>query len=114
MAKSTKTTDGASKPPAKPRKTTVKKTADVLQMEAPKRDLQDPRVTVVAPRSTSTTATSISHAPKSVSHQQVAELAHRLWDERGRVHGHDADDWFRAEKLLHGKDSEEQLRGKAS
>lgn len=112
MAKSPKTTDATSKPTAKPRKTPAKKTADVLQMEAPKPEA--PKVISGSFKSTSAPPTSISEAPKSVSHQQVAELAHRFWDERGRVHGHDADDWFRAEKLLRGKDSEEQLRGKAS
>lgn len=40
-----------------------------------------------------------------ITHQQVAELAHRLWAERGGQHGHDADDWFRAEQALRGKAS---------
>jgi Protein of unknown function (DUF2934) len=40
-----------------------------------------------------------------ITHQQVAELAHRFWAERGRQHGHDADDWFRAEQALRGKAS---------
>lgn len=114
MAKSTKSSDGTPKPAAKPRKTAVKKTADVLQMEAPKPVVEAPKLTLGAPKSTSTVPTSISQAPKPVSHQQVAELAHSFWDERGRVHGHDAEDWFRAEKLLRSNDSEQQLRGKAS
>jgi hypothetical protein len=40
-----------------------------------------------------------------VSREQIAELAHRLWNERGRQHGHDAEDWLRAEQLLRGKAS---------
>ena len=99
MAKSAKPPAAASKSAAKPRKTSAKKT-NVLQMEAP--------------RSNSETLTPNSDAPKPVSHQQVAELAHRFWDERGRVHGHDAEDWFRAERLLRGRAEEELLRGKAS
>jgi hypothetical protein len=37
-----------------------------------------------------------------LSHEQVAQLAHRYWAERGRQHGHDAEDWFRAEQELRG------------
>ena len=37
---------------------------------------------------------------KRVSHEQIANLAHRFWTERGRQHGHDAEDWFRAEREL--------------
>jgi hypothetical protein len=40
-----------------------------------------------------------------LSHQQVAELAHRFWNDRGRQHGHDAEDWFRAEQELRAKAS---------
>ncbi len=39
------------------------------------------------------------------SHEQIALLAHRYWDERGRQHGHDAEDWLRAEQALLGKAS---------
>jgi hypothetical protein len=44
-------------------------------------------------------------APISISREQVAELAHRLWLERGQAHGHHDEDWFRAEELLRGKAS---------
>lgn len=40
-----------------------------------------------------------------VSHEEIARLAHRYWAERGRQHGHDAEDWFRAERELLGKAS---------
>jgi hypothetical protein len=39
------------------------------------------------------------------SYEQVAQLAHRLWAERGCEHGQDAEDWFRAERELLGKAS---------
>ena len=81
MAKSVKKADAAPKAAAKPRKPAAKK-ADILQMEAPK---------------TKTAA--------AISHEQVAELAHRFWNERGRVHGHHEEDWFRAEQLLRAKAS---------
>jgi len=40
-----------------------------------------------------------------VPHDQIAQLAHRYWAERGRQHGRDAEDWFRAEQELRGKAS---------
>ena len=48
-----------------------------------------------------------------ISHEQVAELAHRFWNERGGAHGHHEEDWFRAEQLLRGN-AGKLLRGKAS
>ncbi len=75
MAETVKKTKAA----AKPRKAPVKKAA-ILTMKAP-------------------------GTPKSVSHEDVAQLAHRFWAERGFQHGHDAEDWFRAEQELRGKAS---------
>lgn len=76
MAKSTKKSTAPPKAEAKPRKPAAKKT--------------------VAPK---------MMTPHLVPHEKVAELAHRFWNERGRAHGSDADDWFRAEELLRGKAS---------
>ena len=42
---------------------------------------------------------------REIPADQIAQLAHQLWNERGRPHGQDADDWFRAEQLLRGKAS---------
>jgi hypothetical protein len=42
---------------------------------------------------------------KSITHEEIAKLAHRFWNERGRQHGHDAEDWLRAEQTLLGKAS---------
>ena len=42
---------------------------------------------------------------QDVSRDEIAQLAHKLWNDRGRQHGQDADDWFRAEQLLRGKAS---------
>jgi Protein of unknown function (DUF2934) len=36
----------------------------------------------------------------NVSHEEIARLAHRFWAERGGQHGHDAEDWLRAEQEL--------------
>jgi hypothetical protein len=40
-----------------------------------------------------------------ISAEEVARLAHQYWLERGCQHGHDADDWFRAEQELRSKAS---------
>ena len=38
------------------------------------------------------------------THQQIAELAHRYYSERGGKHGYHEQDWFRAEReLLRGR-----------
>jgi hypothetical protein len=42
---------------------------------------------------------------REIPREEIAQLAHQLWNERGRQHGQDADDWFRAEQLLRGKAS---------
>ncbi|HLY41614.1 MAG TPA: DUF2934 domain-containing protein [Terracidiphilus sp.] len=66
------------------------------------------------PRATKKQATVVAahetHAPSTngkpqASHEEIARLAHRLWAERGRQHGHDAEDWLRAEQQLLGKAS---------
>jgi Protein of unknown function (DUF2934) len=40
-----------------------------------------------------------------ISYEQVAQLAHKYWAERGHQHGNDAEDWFRAEQELRSKAS---------
>ena len=40
-----------------------------------------------------------------VSHEEIAQLAHRYWQERGHGHGSHEDDWLRAERKLIGKAS---------
>lgn len=76
MAKSIRKSEVVSKAAAKPRKPAAKKKAASLKV------IQMP-----------------------VSHEQIAQLAHRFWNDRGRVHGHDAEDWFRAEQMLRAKAS---------
>jgi hypothetical protein len=36
----------------------------------------------------------------SPSHDEIALRAYELWEERGRGHGSDQDDWYLAEQLL--------------
>lgn len=40
----------------------------------------------------------------SASEDVVAALAHRLFLERGGIHGHDVDDWLEAERQLRNGD----------
>lgn len=72
------------KAPAKPRKSPAKK-ADILTM----------------PNGSSQPTSAAPPVPK----EEVARLAHRFWAERGGQHGHDMDDWFRAEQELRGRAS---------
>lgn len=53
----------------------------------------------IAPKKTSKNVQEI----RSVSREEIAALAHKLWAERGYQHGHDAEDWLRAEQALLGK-----------
>jgi hypothetical protein len=76
MAKSMKTPAAAPKAAAKPRKPAAKKTAAAAKV-----------------------------TPISVAHEEVAELAHHFWTERGYAHGYHEEDWFRAEQELHAKAS---------
>ncbi len=53
-------------------------------------------------KKTVASTTSTNGNGSSVPHDQVAQLAHRFWNERGRAHGHHEEDWYRAEQeLLH-------------
>lgn len=43
--------------------------------------------------------------PRTVSQDQIRELAHKYWVERGRPDGGHEQDWYRAEHELRGKAS---------
>ena len=43
--------------------------------------------------------------PRSVSHEEIRQLAHRYWAERGQPDGQPEVDWLRAEQELRGKAS---------
>jgi Protein of unknown function (DUF2934) len=81
--------------PKKPRATTARAAASksAAPMTATK---------TVAPKKKTTKA---NGPDRTASHDQIAALAHRFWAERGHQHGHDAEDWFRAEHELIGKAS---------
>ncbi len=72
-------TEKKAKAPAKPRKTAAKAPAKKTNAAA-------------------------AH-PVSVSHEEIRQLAHRFWAERGHPQGQPELDWFRAEQELRGKAS---------
>lgn len=74
------------KAPAAPRKTAAKK-----QAAEPKAATAELRPTLAESR--------------AVSHDDIRQLAHRYWAERGHPHGQPEVDWFRAEQELRGKAS---------
>lgn len=43
------------------------------------------------------------HEDASPTHDQIAARAYEFFIRRGREHGFDADDWFRAEEELRGR-----------
>lgn len=43
--------------------------------------------------------------PRNVSHDEIRQLAHRYWAERGQPDGDPEADWLRAEQELRGKAS---------
>lgn len=45
------------------------------------------------------------HQPRSVSHDDIRQLAHRYWAERGHPEGNPEVDWHRAEQELRNKAS---------
>jgi hypothetical protein len=62
------------------------------------------------PRRTATKEVAAEPATEAAIHalpsrEQVAQLAHRYWIERGRHHGSHEQDWLRAEQELRGKAS---------
>jgi hypothetical protein len=81
MAKSVKNSGAAPKAAAKTRKTAETKPSEKK------------------------TVASTNGNGNSLSHDQVAQLAHRFWNERGRAHGHHEEDWFRAEQALRSRAS---------
>jgi hypothetical protein len=81
--------------PRKPRATTAKTTA-------PKSTAPMTATKTVAPKKKTTNA---NGSERRASHEEIAVLAHRFWAERGRQHGHDAEDWLRAEQELLGRAS---------
>ena len=98
------------KNPATPKAATV--VAEALKEAKPKAPAK-PRKAAAQKRIVATvTSIDINREPVAatvsvmgMSQEQIARLAHQYWLERGCAHGHDAEDWFRAEQELRSKAS---------
>jgi Protein of unknown function (DUF2934) len=110
------------KAPAKPKSTALKAVAtenkeDVNNVTAApptKSKTKAAKTAEVTAKVTSTAATGPQSVPTKAktmaekapspapSREQIAQLAHRFWKERGGHHGSHEQDWFRAERELHG------------
>lgn len=58
-----------------------------------------------APAAPRKTAAKKTVDARKVSHEEIQQLAHRYWAERGHPHGNPEVDWYRAEHELRGKAS---------
>jgi hypothetical protein len=93
---------------------TVKKTTTTAKDPA-KSSKKVAAAVVAAPQSAKAAPKNITaiteHAKKKpltqaqISHDQIAQLAHRFWSERGGRHGYHLEDWYRAERDLRSKAS---------
>jgi Protein of unknown function (DUF2934) len=89
MSETVKKASAKPKAPAKPRKTAASKKAAAEN----------------GTHSASTNGAPNNVTQMKLSHDQVAQLAHRYWAERGHKHGHHEEDWLRAEQELSSKAS---------
>ena len=101
MAKSLKKSGAAPKAAAKPRKSADKNPAEDKSAEKRSAEAQSTGKN----SSVKKPVASAKANESSISHDQVALLAHRFFEERGRKHGHHEEDWFRAEQELRAKAS---------
>jgi hypothetical protein len=77
-------TEKKAKAPAKPRKTAAKAASKTKEVAR---------------------ETAVQAQPAAPTHEQIRQLAHKYWAERGHQSGHPELDWFRAERELRGKAS---------
>lgn len=89
MAETVKKASAKPKAPAKPRKTAASK-ADAAENGT---------------HTAGSNGASSNLTRMRPPHDQVAQLAHKYWAERGHKHGHHEEDWYRAEQELRGKAS---------
>lgn len=85
------------KAPAKPRKTAAKKTT-AKAAAAPESTHANGAAAAAAPAPATNGAAPAK--PISISRDEIAKLAHKYWAERGHQHGHEVEDWLRAEREL--------------
>lgn len=64
-----------------------------------------PRATATKKAAQAKKATQAKPAAMTASHEQIAQLAHLYWAERGHRHGSHEEDWYRAEQQILSKAS---------
>lgn len=101
MAKSVKKSGAAPKADTKPRKSVDNNPAENKLAEKKSAETRSAGENSSAKKPVASAQANGS----SISHDQVARLAHRFFEERGRKHGHHEEDWFRAERELRAKAS---------
>lgn len=99
MAEKVKKAATARKPRA------VKPKAEAAANATPKPAAKTKSAPKAATRATVTPIKRAKAAAPRITHEAIALLAHHYWQERGHQHGHDAEDWLRAEQTLLGKAS---------
>ncbi len=105
MAKSVKKSGAASKAAAKPRKSADNNPAENKILEKKSAEAPSTGNKSSAKKPVASANGTTNGIGSSISHDQVALLAHRFFEERGRKHGHHEEDWFRAERELRAKAS---------
>ncbi|MDT8067062.1 MAG: DUF2934 domain-containing protein [Terriglobia bacterium] len=76
-----------------PRKRTSRKTPVAVAQETAQQ----------VPENGNVQAMQASGSQRNGSDELIRQRAYELWEQRGRQHGRDADDWYRAESELRGK-----------
>jgi hypothetical protein len=85
----------------KPKDETVVKVAKKATAVATKPRAKAAKISEVTEKAFSTGESGL-HAVPTPSREQIAQLAHRFWRERGGQHGGHEHDWLRAERELRG------------
>jgi hypothetical protein len=105
MAKSDKKSGDAPKAAAKPRKSADNNPAENKLAEKKSAGTRSAANKSAAKKPVASANGTTNGTSGSITHDQVALLAHRFFEERGRKHGHHEEDWFRAEQELRTKAS---------
>ncbi len=79
--------------------------AETIKKASSTRASAKPRKTVAKQETAPNGASGNQVTAIKYSHDQVAQLAHRYWNERGRQDGHHLEDWYRAEHELRSRAS---------
>ncbi|HMJ62059.1 MAG TPA: DUF2934 domain-containing protein, partial [Bryobacteraceae bacterium] len=94
------------KPKPRTSKSSAPKTTEVIRAETPTHHHKlsaspvAEALAAVSESSSTSLKSTLADSPGAITHQQIAELAHSFWSNRGHSHGSPEDDWLRAERQL--------------